>query len=127
PAVRLADVDPCRAGEIAEMRAVPGRDLAQISGADQTAGAVQVLHHHVRMAVDVLDQVFGEQAALDVGRAAGSEVDQHGEALALVERLLRLRGRHCQRSDCAEPEQGGTDRAQSTASASAWERCAYSR
>src|SRR5262249_58197989 len=46
PAVRLADVDPCRAGEIAEMRAVPGRHLAPISGADQTAGAVQVLYHH---------------------------------------------------------------------------------
>src|SRR5262249_59058960 len=71
----------------------------------------QGLHHDVRVAVDVVHQIFRGQAAVDVGRAAGREVDQHGQALALVERLLRLRGRHGKGGGGAEPEQGGTDRA----------------
>ena len=73
------------------MRAVARPDLADIVGADEAAGAIAVLHDDLRLAVDVLGDVLGQQPALDVGRAAGREVDQQREPLALVERLLRDR------------------------------------
>src|SRR5262245_44979212 len=110
PAFRLADMEPGGAGEIAEMRAVPGRDLAQILRADQAGGAVLVLHHDVRVRVDVLDQMLGEDAALDVGRPAGRKVDHHGQPLALVERLLGGGGQNPE-YDGSKPEQQRTTRA----------------
>ena len=93
PALRIADIDPGGAGEIAHDGAVLGRDLADELRADHAAGAVHVLHDHVRLAGDVLAEMLGEQPALDVGRPAGREVDQHREPLALVVGLLRLRRR----------------------------------
>ena len=45
-----------------------------------------------RIAVDMLGDVLGEQPAFDVGRAAGREVDQQRQPLALVERLVGARG-----------------------------------
>jgi len=106
PAFRLAHVDPRRAAEVADHGAVLGSNLADILRADHAAGAVHVLHDHVRRAVDMPSQIFREQPALDVGRPAGGEVDQQGEALALVERLLRtrLRGSHSG-AEGAKPDQ----------------------
>jgi hypothetical protein len=70
------------------------------------AGAFHVLNDDVRLAVDVAREVLGEQAALDVGRPPGGEVDQDGEALALVERLVGMSRRHggdegAEREGCA--------------------------
>ena len=76
------------AGEVAGDAAVARRHLAQILGADDAAGAVHVLDHDVRRAIDVAGEMLGEQAALDVGRSAGSEVDQDGEPFALVEGIV---------------------------------------
>ena len=81
------------AGEVARHAAVARRHLAQILGADDAAGAVHVLDDDVRLAFDVARKMLGEQAALDVGRAAGSEVDQDGEPLALVEGIVGVRRR----------------------------------
>ena len=70
--------------------AILGRDLAEIGGSDQTAGAVDVLHDDAGIAVDVPADMARKQPALDVGGAAGAVVDQHRKPLALVERLVRL-------------------------------------
>src|SRR3974390_2760218 len=67
PAVRITDIEPGRAAEIADYGAVLRRDLAQILGADQAAGTVHVLDDEAGLAVDMLDKIFGEQAAFDVG------------------------------------------------------------
>jgi hypothetical protein len=67
---------------------VPSRHLAQVLGPDDAAGAVHVLDDDVRLTVQVAGEMLGEQAALDVGRTAGGEVDQDREPLALVERIL---------------------------------------
>ena len=85
---RIERVDEAGAGEIADHGAVLGRDRAEILGADHAAGAVHVLHQHARIAGDVPADVFGEQAAFDVGRPADGEVDQERQPLALVERLV---------------------------------------
>ena len=53
------------------------RDLAEIGCPDQAAGAIDVLYDDVRAAVDVPADVTGEQAAFDVGGAAGAVIDQH--------------------------------------------------
>ena len=79
---------PGDAGEMAHHGAVLGRDLAEIGGADQPAGAVDVLHDDVGIAVDEPADMAREQPALDVGGPAGAVVDQHREPLALVERLV---------------------------------------
>jgi hypothetical protein len=71
--------------------------LAAILRADQAAGAVHVLDHEVGRAVDVLDQMLGENPALDISGPAGGEVDQHREPLALVVGLLRMRVERHQR------------------------------
>ena len=76
-------------------RCRPRRDLAEVAGAVEAAGAVHVLHDDVRLALDVLGDVPREQPALDVGRAAGREVDQHGQPLALVEGIVGARDRGC--------------------------------
>ena len=76
------------AGEVAGDAAVARRHLAHILGPDDAAGAVHVLDHDVRRAIDMAGEMLGEHAALDVGRATGSEVDQDGEALVLVEGIV---------------------------------------
>ena len=76
------------AGEVARHGAVARRHLAEIFGADDAAGAFHVLNDDVGLALDVAREMLGEQAALDVGRPAGGEVDQDGEPLALVEGIV---------------------------------------
>ncbi len=89
PALGIAHVDPRGSSERADHRAIFGGDLAEILRADQTAGAIHVLDHEVRRAVNVLDEVAREQAALDIGRPARGKVDEHRNPLALVVGLLR--------------------------------------
>ena len=72
-----------------------GATSPTILRADHAAGAVHVLHDHGRLAGDVLGEMLGEQPALDVGRPAGREVDQHREPLALVVGLLRGGAERC--------------------------------
>ena len=84
------------AGEIAGDAAVARRHLAQILGADDAAGAVHVLDDDVRRAVDMAGEMPGEQAALDVGRSAGGEVDQDSETFALVEGIVGVGRRHAE-------------------------------
>src|SRR5262249_7619395 len=86
------------AGEISRHGAVARRDFAQIFGADDAAGAVHVLNHDVGLTLDVAGKMLGKQPALDVGRPAGGEVDQDGEALAAVERFIGRGGRRGDRS-----------------------------
>src|SRR5262249_3894430 len=91
--LRMAGEVPGAAGEIAERGAVLGRDLAEILRAVVAAGARDVLHDHLRLPIDVLGDMPPEYAPLDVGRGAGIEVDQHGQALAFVEGILCKRQR----------------------------------
>jgi len=67
------------------------------------AGAIHVLHDEIGLPLDVLGQMLREQAAFDIGRPAGREVDQHGDPLALVERLLGGGRRGCERN--TKPQQ----------------------
>src|SRR4029453_17577907 len=99
----LDHVFPGGAGEVAEHRAVARPDPAEVVGADTPAGALAILHDDERLPCDMLGDVLAEQPALDIARAAGREVDQQREALALVERLLR--GGMCDERD-AEPNDG---------------------
>ena len=96
---RRGGVEPGGAGEIAEHGAVLGRDLADILIADQPARALHVLHDDRGLPLDMLADVAREQPALDVGRPAGGEVDQRGEALAFVEGIVgaALAGRRAPR------------------------------
>src|SRR5262249_32815371 len=92
--IRLAGKVPGAAGEIAERGPILGGHLAEILRAIVAAGACDVLNNHLRLSIDVLGEMPREYAALDIGRRAGVEVDEHGKALALIEWLLcRGRGR----------------------------------
>jgi hypothetical protein len=51
-------------------------------------------------------EMLGEHAALDVGRAAGSEVDQDGQALVLVEGIVGV-----SRESTGEDDQRGKEQA----------------
>ena len=77
-----------------------GRDFAEIARPDEAAGAVHVLYDDAGLALDMLDQVFGEQASFDVGRPAGGEIDQQRNALALVERLRGVEGGTGYQEEC---------------------------
>src|SRR6266545_7063329 len=90
--IRLAREVPGAAGEIAERGAILRGHLAEILRAVVAARTRDVLHDHLRLPVEVLGEMPREHAALDVGRRPGVEVDEHGEALAFVERLLRHGG-----------------------------------
>ena len=72
--------------------AVARHALRIIVHGDDAAGAGHVLYHHVRLAFEMAGQPVGDDAAVEVGAAAGREADQHLELLALIERRLR-RGR----------------------------------
>ncbi len=75
-----------------------GRGLGKLVGADDAAGAGDVLDDDGRLARNMLGQVLGDDAALDVRRATGGVVDDHGHGLALVE----LGKRAIRRSDDRE-------------------------
>ena len=78
-----------------ERQAVLGGDAIDILRGLHRAGARHVLHHHGRIAGDVLADVTAEQARIEVVAAAGGEADQDGDGLAAIEVLrgLRARGR----------------------------------
>ena len=97
---------PGGAAHEAQHGAVARRDLADIVGAVETAGAVHVLDDDVGLALEMPGDMPREQPALDVGRAAGREVDQHRKPLAFVERLLRRNRRRRQhgRGNEREPD-----------------------
>src|SRR5690242_318062 len=78
-AIGSSDKALARAGEIAKHRAIAGCDLAEIFGADDTAGAAHVLHDDARIAVDVASDVAGEHARFEIGRASGVVVDKDGQ------------------------------------------------
>src|SRR5215475_15212891 len=75
--------------------------------AHNAAGAVHVVDDDIRRAVDVAGEVLGEQATLDVGRPAGSEVDQDVETLAGVEGIIGA-GRRCGHRERGAKRDDGT-------------------
>ncbi len=81
---RFAHRLPGRAGEIADHRAVLRRVAREMHGAGDAAGARDVLGDDAGIAVDMAADVFGEQAAFDVGRSARLEVDDDRETLVFV-------------------------------------------
>ena len=76
-------------GEIAHHRAIARRHLAEIFGADNTAGALHVLDDDAGLAVDQPADVTQEYPRLGIGPPTGRIIDQHGEPLAGIERLVR--------------------------------------
>jgi hypothetical protein len=80
---------PGGAAQETEHGAVAGTHFADITGAIETTGAVHVLDDDAGLTLEMARNVPRKQTALDVGRAAGREVDQHRKPLALVEGLLR--------------------------------------
>jgi hypothetical protein len=68
--------------------------IDEIGRAD-AASALHVLHHHSRLARDVLAQIAAERAGIEVVAAAHAEADDDLDGLALVEigNALRIRGR----------------------------------
>ena len=62
-----------------------GHGLGELIGADHAAGAAHVLDDDGGLARNVRGQMLGDDAPLDIGRAAGRVVDDHGDGLALVE------------------------------------------
>jgi hypothetical protein len=85
-------------------------DLADIGGAHQAAGAVLVLHDDAGRAVEVLAEMLDQQPSLDVARPAGREVDQQGQPLALVERIVGTgdrEGAGCRNGGGAKPDRDG--------------------
>ena len=84
-------IDAGGAGEGAEIRAVLRRRGEDIVCGFERAGARHVLRHHGRVAGDVLADVAGEMASVQIVAAADREADHHVDGLALVE-LLRALG-----------------------------------
>ena len=67
------------------MKSPLGDDFAELVGADDAAGAADVPDDDRGLAGNVVRQVLGDDAALDIGRAARRVVDDHRDGLALVE------------------------------------------
>ena len=95
-------------GEEADGQAV-GRGVAELVAAEQPRAAADILDHDGRMARNVVGQMLRDDAALDVGRAAGRIVDDHRDRLALVVLGLRAcrnergkRDQRCQHCSCHE-------------------------
>src|SRR5262249_14779381 len=57
----------------------------ELVGTDHAAGAAYVLDDDGGLAGNVRGQMLSDDAPLDIGRAAGRVVDDHGDGLALVE------------------------------------------
>ena len=108
---RLDGVDRVRH---AEHRAVLGRDRREIVGRLERARARHVLEHDVRVAGDVLADVAGEHAQVELEGRARPIADHRLHRPALVEffrTLLRSRGR-CGGEQCGNGKRAG--RAEST-------------
>src|SRR5207253_2809706 len=72
-----------------------GRSIRELIGADDAAGAADVLDDDGRFAGNVGGQMLRDDAPLDVARSARRIVDDHGDGLALVElgkRAIRAEG-----------------------------------
>src|SRR5262249_34012636 len=67
--------------------AVLGGDVVQVISRAQPAGAGHVLHHEVRMTVDVIPHMSREQPAVSIVAARGVRADDQRDRLALVERF----------------------------------------
>ena len=74
-----------------ERGAVLGRDLVEIVGGLEAAGARHVLRDQRRLSRNVLAQVARHHAAVEIGGARGA-ADGDRDGLAREERLGRLRG-----------------------------------
>jgi hypothetical protein len=66
-------------GEKADAQPVPLRGIADLVHADSAAGAADVAHDDAANALEVFRQVARSQARIDVGRASGGVVDDHGD------------------------------------------------
>ena len=66
-------------GEIAHVQPVPLGGLAELVHADDAAGAADVAHDDAANALEVLRQVARDDPRLDVGRASGGVVHDHGD------------------------------------------------
>ena len=89
-----------------ERGAVLGRDLVEIIGGLEAAGARHVLRDQGRLSGDVLAQVARHHAAVEIVAAARGVADGDGDGLAGEERLGRLGGGIC-------ADQHGRDRQRS--------------
>ncbi len=69
----------------ADVQAVLGGDDGDIIGHHEPAAAGHVAHDHLRIAGDVLADVLGDEAGVDVIAAAGGQADVEGDGLVLEE------------------------------------------
>src|SRR5262249_8007585 len=104
-----------------------GPACPQIVGPNKPAGAVLVLHDDASRAVDMLNEMLGDQPALDVGRPAGCEVDDEVEPLALVERVLSLAARRNTGEDDGKRRDGDAHARQSHGDPPAGDRLKLTR
>src|SRR5262249_11710967 len=91
--------------------AVLGGDVVEPIGEQQAAGAIHVLRGDDRIARDVLAEMTGDQACVDIVTAADAVADHQVDSLARVDVRLRLRmlrrERDNKRRECKETGRQG--------------------
>src|SRR6266700_1988839 len=90
-----------RGAEIAKLGPLPGRDIVDLVGSPQRAGARHVLDHDQRIAGNVTPIVPGEDTEVEIGRTAGRVAD------ADIDRFTFEGSRRLRRSGYRQSERGG--------------------